>query len=400
VKAVTKGNPLTAHVLFVDDDPPNLVVWEAACGDEFRVLTAPDAEQALAAMSKHEVGVVLSDQRMPGTTGVELLERVRAEFPAVVRILITAHSDLAAAVDAINRGNVRRYLRKPCALHELRAAVRDALEQYELRLRVRSMERRQLVTERVYALGLVAAGLGRELVRPAESIRESVSLARTELREMVERFETQKVDKRLLCAKLAELEARLGASLEGVERVMSIAHSVTLPGADGAADDVQLGDVLRAALRIVRGEIRHRADIELDLVDVPPVKGSSAKLNQVVLSLLVNAIEASSDSGKRGLVKVCLRPEGASVHLEVSDNGPEIPASDLPHLFDPFHASSSRRGTGIGLAISKTIIEEAGGSIEAANHPRGGAFFRIVLPATTAVRAAIERRSSPEHGRA
>jgi two-component system NtrC family sensor kinase len=378
---------LTAHVLFVDDDPPNLVVWEAACADEFRVLTASDAEQAIDVMSKHEVGVVLSDQRMPGTTGVELLEKVRIEFPATVRILITAHSDLAAAVDAINRGNVRRYLRKPCALHELRAAVRDSLEQYELRLRVRSMERRQLVTERVYALGLVAAGLGRELVRPAESIRESVSLARTELRETVERFETQEVDKRLVCAKLAELEGRLGSALEGVERVMSIAHSVALPGADGATEDVQLGDVLRTALRIVRGEIRHRADIELDLVDVPQVKGSGTKLTQVVLSLLVNAIEASSDSGERGLVKVCLRREGSSVHLEVSDNGPEIPISDLPHLFDPFHAGSSRRGTGIGLAISKTIIEEAGGRIEATNHPRGGAFFRVVLPATAAVRA-------------
>jgi signal transduction histidine kinase len=387
---------LTAHVLFVDDDAPNLVVWEAACADEFRVLTASDARQALDLMSKHEVAVVLSDQRMPVMTGVELLERVRVEFPAAMRILITAHSDLAAAVDAINRGNVRRYLRKPCALHELRAALRDSLEHYELRLRVRSMERRQLVTERVYALGLVAAGLGRELVRPAESIRESVTLARTELRDMVERFETQKVDKRLVCAKLGELEGRLDSALEGVERVMSIAQSVALPGAEGGAEDVQLGDVLRTALRVVRGEIRHRADIELDLVDVPPVRARGTKLNQVVLSLLVNAIEASSESNERGLVRVCLRCEGSSIHLEVSDNGPAIPAPDLPHLFDPFHASSSRRGTGIGLAISKTIIEEAGGRIEAANHPRGGAFFRVVLPATAAVRAPIERRAVPE----
>lgn len=387
---------MTAHVLFVDDDAPNLVVWEAACADEFRVLTASDAQQALDLMSKHEVAVVLSDQRMPVMTGVELLERVRVEFPAAMRILITAHSDLAAAVDAINRGNVRRYLRKPCALHELRAALRDSLEHYELRLRVRSMERRQLVTERVYALGLVAAGLGRELVRPAESIRESVTLARTELRDMVERFETQKVDKRLVCAKLGELEGRLDSALEGVERVMSIAQSVAVPGAEGGAEDVQLGDVLRTALRVVRGEIRHRADIELDLVDVPPVRARGTKLNQVVLSLLVNAIEASSESNERGLVRVCLRREGASIHLEVSDNGPAIPAPDLPHLFDPFHASSSRRGTGIGLAISKTIIEEAGGRIEAANHPRGGAFFRVVLPATAAVRAPIERRPVPD----
>jgi signal transduction histidine kinase len=387
---------LTAHVLFVDDDVENLDVWDAACSDEFRVLVAASAEQALKLMATYEVGVVLSDQRMPGMSGIELLEKVRVDFPAAVRILITAYSDLAAAVEAINRGNVRRYLRKPCALHELRAALRDALEHYELRVRVRSMERRQLVTERVYALGLVASGLGRELARPAESIRESVSLARNELRDMVERFETEKVDKRIVRAKLGELEARLGSALEGVERVMSIAHSVALPASAAVTNEVEVGDVLRVALRIVRGEIRHRADIELDLVDVPPVKGSVTKLSQVVLNLLVSAIEATADSGQRGLVRVCLRREGTSVHLEVSDNGPEIPASDLPHLFDPFHAGSSRRGTGIGLAISKTIIEEMGGHIEAANHPRGGAFFRVVLPAVVAVRASLERAASPE----
>jgi C4-dicarboxylate-specific signal transduction histidine kinase len=386
---------LSAHVLFVDDDVSNLVVWEAACSDEFRVLIAPNAETALELMAKHEVGVVLSDQRMPGVTGVELLEKIRIEFPAAVRILITAHSDLSAAVDAINRGNVRRYLRKPCALHELRMALRDALEHYELRVRVRSMERRQLVTERVYALGLVASGLGRELVRPAESIRESVTFARTELRDIVDRFENARVDKRLVRAKLAELEARLGSALEGVERVMSIAQSVALPGSEPVPDEVQLAEVLRVALRIVRGEIRHRADIELDIVEVPMVRGSGTKLSQVVLNLLVNALEASTDSTHRGLIRVCLRREGSSVHLEVSDNGPEIPASDLPHLFDPFHASTARRGTGIGLAISKSIVEEMGGHIEAANQPRGGAFFRVVLPAITAVRATNQWAPSP-----
>jgi len=386
---------LGASVLFVDDDQSNLIVWEAACSDEFRVLVASDAEEALALMRAHEVGVVLSDQRMPGTTGVELLEKVRVDFPAAVRILITAHSDLGAAVDAINRGNVRRYLRKPCALHELRAELRDAMEHYELRTRVRSMERRQLVTERVYALGLVAAGLGRELVRPAESIRESVSIARTELRDIVERFESSRVDKRLVRAKLFELESRLGSALEGVERVMSIAQSVALPGSETVPDDVQMCEVLRVALRIVRGEIRHRADIELDIVDVPPVKGSGTKLSQVVLNLLVNAIEASTHDNRRGLVRICLRREGALVHLEVSDNGPEIPTPDLPYLFDPFHASDSRRGTGIGLAISKSIIEEMGGHIEAANQPRGGAFFRVVLPAAPSIRAAIARVAPP-----
>jgi len=176
------------------------------------VLTAPDAEEALDAMAKHEVGVVLSDQRMPGTTGVELLEKVRLEFPATVRILITAHSDLAAAVDAINRGVVTSAgiyaSRALCTSSGRRCATPSSTTSCGS-----GCGRWSAASSSPSAFtrsALVAAGLGRELVRPAESIRESVSLARTELREMVERFETQKVDKRLVCAKLAELEARLG----------------------------------------------------------------------------------------------------------------------------------------------------------------------------------------------
>ncbi|HEX4475700.1 MAG TPA: ATP-binding protein [Polyangiaceae bacterium] len=372
---------MTAHILFVDDDESNLIVWETACSDEFRVLTATRASRALELLAENEVAVIVTDQRMPEITGIELLERVRVDFPHVVRILITAYSDLAAAVDAINRGNVRRYLRKPCALHELRSELHSALEYYELRMRVRSMERRLLFTERVYALGLVASGLGRELVRPAAWIRESVTMARTEVRAVVERLDARETDTRLLRTKLADLETRLGFALEGVERVVSIAHSIALPATDAVTEDVDLADVIRVVLRIVRGEIRQRAEIELDVGAVPPVRGSGTKLSQVVLNLMVNAIHAVGERPSGGgLVSVRLFADGRNVRLEVSDNGPQIPPEDLPHLFDPFHASRTPRGTGIGLAISKTIIEEMGGFVEAANHPRGGAFFRVTLP--------------------
>ena len=88
---------MSAHVLFVDDDESNLVVWEAACAGRFAVLTANGAERALELLRTHEVGVVLADQRMPVTTGIELLERVRHEFPDTIRILITAEKRRNAA---------------------------------------------------------------------------------------------------------------------------------------------------------------------------------------------------------------------------------------------------------------------------------------------------------------
>jgi C4-dicarboxylate-specific signal transduction histidine kinase len=375
---------VTGHVLFVDDEDANLIVWEAACSDYFKVLVARSGNEAVELMQNHEIAVILADQRMPSMTGVELLEHVRDRSPDTVRILITAYSDLAAAIDAINRGNVRRYLRKPCALAELKAELADAFDFSEMRRRVRAMERRLLLTERVYSLGLVAAGLGRELDRPARWIRQSVSLARAELKRISDELDTRGSDVRLLKSKLTELEKQLGSALEGVERVSSIARSVSLPTDQSATENVDLNDVIRVSLRIVRGEIRRRAEIELDLTPVPAVRISSVKIGQVVLNLMANGIQAAaSREGGGGLVTVRLHASQRMVQLEISDNGAPIPAPDLPHLFDPFHTSQAPRGVGLGLAISKAIVEEAGGTLEAANPPRGGAFFRVNLPEAT-----------------
>jgi len=369
------------HVLFVDDDESNLVVWKAAFGEQFNVLVASSAAEGLELMRTHPVAVVLADQRMPGMTGTEMLERAREEFPSAIRMLVTAYSDLGAAVDAINRGNVRRYLRKPCSIPELRAEIREALDLYELRRRVHAMERRLVTTERVYALGLVASGIGRELERPARWIRESVTLARTEIQSLTERLAGDGVDADILKIRLGELQSALGRALEGVERVVEIASSVA-PPPGGVSERADLHEVIRVALRIVRGEMRKRAEIELDLSPVPKVVGSATQLGQIVLNLLASAIEGVSERPvSERLVTLRLRSEGRTVHLELTDTGPPIPEEDLRHLFDPFHASRHPRGTGLGLAISRAIAEELGGSIDVANRDGGGAFFRLVVPA-------------------
>jgi two-component system NtrC family sensor kinase len=372
---------MTAHVLFVDDDESNLIVWEAACAGQLAVLTANGAERALELLRTHEVGVILADQRMPGVTGVELLERVREEFPDTIRILITAYADLGASIDAINRGHVRRYLRKPCALAELRAEIQDAMELYGVRAHARAVERRLLLTERVYALGLVASGLGRELARPTELIRESVTLARTEVRTMVDKLDPSTNDVRLLRTKLVDLEEWLARALVGVERVLDLARSVELRPDGEESESVDVSAVVRLALRIVRGELRRGADLELDIVDVPKAHGTSRKLGQVVLNLLVNALEAvSAMPPNKSVITVKLGATRGSVRLDVLDNGPSIPEEELPRAFDPFHVSASVRGGGLGLAISKALVEEMGGTLHVETRPSGGACFRVSLP--------------------
>ncbi len=370
---------MSAKVLFVDDDEANLIVCEAACGSSFQVLTASTAEAALECMRREEVGVIVADQRMPGTTGVELLERVRIEFPDTVRMLITAYSDMQAAIAAINRGRVRRYLRKPWEPDELRAELADALDVYSMSRKLSAMEVRLRETERVYALGIVAASIAHEMKNPMMWVTNSLSFAQTELRKTASDGVAGP-----LRGRLEEIEAALTDTRTGVDRVTDIVRGIELPtrSDSGALKLVDIAEVLRLSLRLVSGELMRCASLELDVTCAPKVKASPTKLGQVVLNLIVNAMQAiSARPRNQNVISVRLRIEDAWAALEVADNGPGIPEEDLDRIFDPFFTSKVGVGTGLGLAISRRIVEELEGSLVAGRDERlGGARFLMRLP--------------------
>jgi two-component system NtrC family sensor kinase len=370
---------MSGKVLFVDDDEANLVVCEAACGSDFEVLTATSAEAALALMARDEVGVIVADQRMPGTTGVELLERVRIDYPDTVRLLITAYSDVQAAVAAINRGRVRRYLRKPWEPDELRAELSDALDVYSMSRKLSALEVRLRETERVYALGIVAASIAHEMRNPMMWVTNSLSFAQKELRRLAERANVG-----ALKQQIEEIEAGLTDTRTGVDRVVDIIRGIEMPTRSdpGSLRPTDVAEVLRLSLRLVSGELRRCASLELDVTCAPKVKASPTKLGQVVLNLIVNAMQALSTRPRsENLISVRLRVEDAWAVLEVADNGPGISAADVDRVFDPFFTSKAGVGTGLGLAISQRIVEELEGSLVAGRDERlGGAKFLVRLP--------------------
>jgi two-component system NtrC family sensor kinase len=370
---------MSVKVLFVDDDEANLVVCEAACGADFDVVTASSAEAALECMRREEVGVIVADQRMPGTTGVELLERVRVEFPDTVRVLITAYSDVQAAIAAINRGRVRRYLRKPWEPGELKAELADALDIYAMTRKLSAMEVRLRETERVYALGIVAASIAHEMKNPMMWVTNSLSFAQGELRKLADQCTTAPTRGRL-----EEIEASLTDTRTGVDRVVDIVRGIELPTRSdaGALQPIDLAEVLRLSLRLVSGELMRCASLELDVTCAPKVKATATKLGQVVLNLIVNAMQAISPRPRsQNVISVRLRIEDAWVVLEVADNGPGISPEDIDRIFDPFFTSKVGVGTGLGLAISRRIVEELDGSLLAGTDLQlGGACFTVRLP--------------------
>jgi len=139
--------PATRHCLLIVDDEPNVCDSIAdLLRREFRVLKANSAEQGCRIMQEEEVHIVMSDQRMPQITGVELLTKVKARFPQAIRMLFTGFADLESIVAAINQGHIFQFIKKPWQPDELILAVREAAAEFD-RLEAQALEREHLAGE-------------------------------------------------------------------------------------------------------------------------------------------------------------------------------------------------------------------------------------------------------------
>jgi signal transduction histidine kinase len=293
-------------------------------------------------------------------------------------LLITAYVDMPATVDAINRGHVRRYIRKPWDPDELKATIRDAYDVYEMGKKLRLLERRLTNTERIYALGVIAASVGHELRNPISGILAGLEASNIELADLDKNHASPEAVRmgaanlRDALADVAESAARVRDIIQGIELSARVQTELKI---------VDLADVIRLALKLVYQELRRTASLTLDVAPAR-VSGTKTKLGQVVLNLLVNAVHAVGN-GKPSDQKIAVRlvTRDSWVTLEVSDSGPGVPERDRERIFDPFFTTKAEAGTGMGLAISRAIAQELGGTLEVDRDSElGGALFRLRLP--------------------
>jgi len=121
-------------ILYLDDEENNLIAFKALFRKEFDVFTTTSPQEAVAYLNANEVPIILSDQKMPELSGVEFFELTLNDFPNAVRILVTGYADIEAVIDAINRGQVYRYVAKPWNENDLRVCLLNAAERYEMNI--------------------------------------------------------------------------------------------------------------------------------------------------------------------------------------------------------------------------------------------------------------------------
>ncbi|MBK8699183.1 MAG: histidine kinase [Saprospiraceae bacterium] len=126
-------NKLAYAILYLDDEEDNLIAFKAVFRRYFQVYVATDAATALHILKEASIDLIISDQRMPGISGVEFLETCHAQYPEVLRIILTGYSDMQAVVDAINKGKIYHYVTKPWKFDELKVILDKALENLQLK---------------------------------------------------------------------------------------------------------------------------------------------------------------------------------------------------------------------------------------------------------------------------
>ncbi len=260
-----------------------------------------------------------------------------------------------------------------------------------------SVERRQsqarlLLTDRMVSVGTLAAGVAHEINNPLAFLLTSLDSA-------VDRLATLERSEMGLAPQgapgreggsaasmgLADVRAAIVEAQEGAERVRDIVRDLRTfsRGDDGARAPVSVERVLESSIRMAWNEIRHRARLVRQYGGVPQVEAEAARLGQVFLNLILNAVQAIPEGDvQRNEIRVTTRvdTEGRVV-AEVRDSGQGMPAAVQQRLFEPFFTTKPVGvGTGLGLYICRHIVTDLGGAIQVESAPGEGSLFRITLP--------------------
>ena len=231
----------------------------------------------------------------------------------------------------------------------------------------KKLEQQIVQSERLAAMGQMIGGVAHELNNPLTSI-----LGVSELLQDGETTETTRKQLALL-----QQQARRAADI-----VQNLTYFSRPPAAGKAR--INLAEVVERTLNLHAYSLR-KNNITVDFLreqGLPFALGDPHQLMQVFLNLILNAEQAIREVRDRGTLRIRLGKSNSSVWASFQDDGPGIPAQNLPSIFDPFYTTKRPgRGTGLGLSICKAVMKEHNGAVEAANAPGGGAVFTVTLPA-------------------
>jgi two-component system probable response regulator PhcQ len=376
-------------ILYVDDEEKSLTSFTRAYSDDFSLFTATNAQDGLKLLEQHadEIGLLMTDQRMPAEKGVWLLERARQFRPRILRMLVTAYADMDAAIAAVNSGAIYKYITKPWDPAQLELTLRHGLEFFmvqterdQLLREKMSVLRNMMIADRIVSLGLLAAGLSHHIRNSLVAVKTFLDLAPGKM-----------VEEKKDVASLRnpdfwkEYHQNVQSQVEKINGLLQDLWAVSDNNASTEfADEVRLHQAVGAALELFKDQLTaRRIEIDNRIPDsLPALRVDKPKFCRL-FELLLKEEVATLPAGSRITLAAELSPGGAKpeIVVHINDNGPGLPQEALSVIFDPFVVSDSVPSEyGIHLMACFFIVHHHGGKIEAHSQPGQGNTFTLRLP--------------------
>jgi two-component system, sensor histidine kinase and response regulator len=368
-----------AERILVVDDEPNLLdlAVDVLTEEGFEVDGVPSGKAALQAARQKNYQAALVDFQLGDTTGLALSRQLREIDEDIPVILITAYASLDMAVQAI-QADVYDYLVKPLNSHQLKRSIRKALEARRLAVEnKRLLAHLQKANHQLGRLNQLKTKflsvVSHDLRTPLTSIKGYAELVNTH---------TLAPDQqRRFLGIIAKETDRLSALIGDLVDFAGI-EAGKLRVEKKPMDLAALVDGVRNRMEVLAADRKIQFRTDLDLKDFSALQADSRRLDQALTNLLTNAFKHTPSGGT---VTLTIRQKEGRVYAEVADTGEGIPPQELPRLFEQFYQveshASKREGLGLGLTITKEIIELHGGEIGVFSEGVGrGARFWFTLP--------------------
>ena len=373
-------------VLIVEDNPDVIRVIHLSLRREFKVMAAPDGLKGFELAVKEQPNLIITDLMMPGIDGLELTKRLRndpvTKYTPI--IMLTARGGTEDRIAGIEQG-VNAYLSKPFSAKELLSTARSLLN-------VQESQADMLMTQRMDSLETIAGGLAHEINNPLNYIKNSVARIKLDFAEtltMVNAAKTEPLPD-VQAQKIDKIAARFQKMIDTAESgVKRIAGTVELMGRysrEGYSRDLREHDVFQAARDVV-SIVLPATGRDVKVTETMPPSGTircvPEEFNQVLSNLLQNAIEAVPEG--TGEVQLFGTVTDDVVELHVKDNGPGMPDAVKQKIFNPFFTTKGPgKGMGMGLTMTRRVIQSLGGTIAVHSELGKGTEFVVKMPRNAA----------------
>lgn len=373
------------RLIVVDDEKPQL---EALCtlleDAGFVVNGFADPAAALTQLHTMTHDVLLTDLRLPGMDGIELIQKARQIDPDMSAVLMTGHGSIQSAVNAMKLG-VLDYILKPFKVSELMPMVHRAIEVRKLKL-----QNTQLIRD-ISSSNAKLLEMNHELDNFAGRVAHDLN----SLCHIIQGFAgslTRRANSKLDEQERRYLQRINESSARGGQLVSDLLAFARLGSGELQHQQVVLNEVVeKARAQVEAGESLREVDWTIAIL--PDIEGDESLLEQVFVNLLSNAVKFSQFR-EQPCISVDANIQNDCVEIRVIDNGAGFDPDQADGLFKPFHRLHNAHdfeGHGMGLANVKRIVERHGGQISAQSTPDNGATFTLLLPLTQGDRGSVKQ---------